>query len=154
MGVTQSLESVAKLALEVTKGGLPLGPGALSVNDDGIVEIRRPPPASRHHFRLDGLLFHVSVTPDADRTLFQIWAEIGYLPYSIEAPEKRQTLFTLLRATSHLRKARFVVDEKQKILVLGQRELPGHMTLTDLMYEAVQFLQEARPYLRVFGQYL
>jgi len=151
--VTQALGTVAKLAREV-EAGLPVGPGAVTVGEDGEVHVMRPAPASRHHFFLDGLLFRVSLTPEGGRTLFQIWAEVGYLPYTIESPEKRAKLQMILRATARLKTARFVVDDAQKILVLGQADVPGHLTLGDLMYETVQFLQEARPYLRVFGQYL
>lgn len=151
--MSQVLEQVARLAREV-EFGLPVGPGAITILDDGHVEIRRPPPASRHHFFLDGLLFRVSITPREGATLFQIWAEVGYLPYTIEAPEKRRTLNLILRAAEALGHARFLVDESQKILVLGQRDVAGSLTLTDLMYETVEFLREARPFLRVLGRYL
>jgi len=149
----QTLESVAKLAREV-EAGLPVGPGAVIVNDGGQIEVRRPAPASRYHFFLDGLLFRVSLTPEDGITRFQIWAEVGYLPYSIESPERRQKLQTILRQTRQFEHARFIVDEEQKILVLGQRDVAGNVTLPDLMYETVLFLQEARPFLRVLGQYL
>lgn len=151
--MSQALGTVAKIAREM-EAGLPLGPGAVTMSDDGDVRVVREPVASRHHFFLDGLLFRVSLTPDGGKTLFQIWAEVGYMPYTIESPEKRAKLTSILRAAAMLKQARFVVDEKQKILVLGQREVPGTLTLNDLMYETVLFVQEARPYLRVFGQYL
>jgi len=152
--VTQALHAVAKLAREV-EAGLPVGRGVVTVSDTGDVNVRRPADPSRHHFFLDGLLFRVSLTPrDDGTTRFQIWAEVGYLPYSIESPEKRARLLTILRATQWLEDARFVLDESQKILVLGQRDIQGHATLSDLMYELVQFLQQARPYLRVMGQYI
>lgn len=152
--MSQALGTVARLAREV-EAGLPLGPGLVTVLDTGEVEVRREPVASRHHFFLDGLLFRVSLTPqEGPSTLFQIWAEVGYLPYSIESPEKRQKLMTILRATMWLKFARFVVDDAQKIMVLGQRQVPGTLTLNDVMYETVQFVQEVRPYLRVFGRYL
>ncbi|QJE72973.1 hypothetical protein HHL28_07625 [Aerophototrophica crusticola] len=152
--MAQALEMVAKLAREVEKG-LPLGPGAVRVEEDGDVIVLRPAPPSRHHFYLDGLLFHVAITPKPDgTTLFQIWAEVGYMPYTIESPEKRAKLQAILRSASWINGARFVVDEQQKILVLGQHEHPGSFTVNDLMWETVQFLQHARPYLRVLGQYL
>ncbi len=153
MAMGEALEHVGRLAREV-EFGLPVGPGAIRIGVDGSVEVRRPPPASRHHFFLDGLLFRVSITPRPGATLFQIWAEVGYLPYTIEAPEKRRTLGAILRAADSLDHARFHVDECQKILVLGQRDVPGSLTLTDLMHETVEFLREARPYLRLLGRYL
>lgn len=151
--VSQALQTVAKLARAAEKG-LPIGPGAVSMDDAGEFSVNSPTEASRHHFFLDGLMFHVSLTPDGDDTLFQIWADVGYLPYSIESPEKRVKLSRILRAAANLENARFTVDEKQKIIVLGQVTVPGHLTLPDLMYEVLTFLQEARPYLKVLGQYL
>lgn len=151
--LSQALETVARMAHEVERG-LPIAPGTLRMDDDGILTVNRESVSSRHHFFLDGLMFHASLTPREDHTVFQIWAEIGYMPYSIESPQKRARLMTVLRATGWLERAKFIVDEKQKILVLGQVEVEGTMTLADLMYETIQFLQEARPYLRVFGECL
>jgi hypothetical protein len=144
---------MAKLAREIELG-LPLGPGAVTLTADGGVEVLRPPPASRHHFFLDGLLFYVSITPNPTSTLLQVWAEIGYMPYSIESPEKRSKLTSVLRATKDLTMVRFVVDDQQKIMMLAQQDVSGTLTLQGLMYELTQFLQEARPFLKVFGQYL
>ncbi len=148
-----TVQNLAELA-RAAEGGLPVGRDTVVVGEDGSVRLNRTPAASRHHFWLDGLFFHVSLTPQADSTLFQIWAEVGYMPYTIENPEKRALLQSILRAAQGLDNARFIVDDRQKILVLGQAEVPGHLTMGDMMYETVQFLQEARPYLRVFGQYL
>ncbi|MDE1148079.1 MAG: hypothetical protein PW843_15875 [Azospirillaceae bacterium] len=148
-----TVQNLAGLA-QSAQSGLPLGKDALLFRDDGTVHLNSDRSPSRHHFYLDGLQFHVSITPQDDTTLFQIWAEVGFLPYTIEAPEKRAKLQAILRSAAWLRYARFIVDEQQKVLVLGQQEVPGHVTITDLMYETVQFIQEARPYLRVFGSYL
>lgn len=151
--VSQALQTVAQLARAAEKG-LPIGPGAVRMGEDGNVSVTSPTTASRHHFFLDGLMFHVSLTPDEDGTLLQIWAEVGYMPFTIESPEKRMRLSKVMRAAGHLQNARFVVDNKQMIMVLGQARVDGHVTLPDFMYEILQFVQEARPYLKVLGQYL
>lgn len=151
--MSQALQTVAKLARAAEKG-LPIGPGAVRMDDDGDVTVTSPTTASRHHFFLDGLMFHVSLTPETGDTLLQIWAEVGYMPYTIQSPEKRVRLSKVLRAADHLRNARFVVDNKQMIMVLGQARVTGHVTLPDLIYEILQFVQEARPYLKVLGQYI
>lgn len=151
--MSQALQTVAKLARAAEKG-LPIGPGAVRMDEAGDFSVTSPTTSSRHHFFLDGLMFHVSLTPEDNDTIFQVWAEVGYLPFTIESPEKRVRLSRILRAAGNLTTARFVVDEKQKIMVLGQARVSGHVTLPDLMYEILQFLQEARPYLKVLGQYL
>lgn len=152
--MSQALQTVARLARTVEKG-LPIGPGAVRMDEAGDVSVTSPTSASRHHFFLDGLMFHISLTPEDDDTVFQIWAEVGYMPFTISSPEKRMRLSRILRAAAaNLSTARFVVDEKQMIMVLGQARVSGHVTLPDLMYEILQFVQEARPYLKVLGQYL
>ncbi|OYQ37716.1 hypothetical protein CHU95_00715 [Niveispirillum lacus] len=151
--VSQALQTVAKLARAAEKG-LPIGPGAVRMDEAGDFSVTNPTTASRHHFFLDGLMFHVSLTPVDDDTLFQVWAQVGYMPFTIESPEKRVRLSKILRAAAHLQNAKFTVDDKQMIMVLGQARVPGHPTLPNLMYEIVQFVQEARPYLKVLGQYL
>lgn len=144
---------MAQLARAVQKG-LPIGPGAVRMDSVGGFTVTTPTTASRHHFFLEGLMFHVSLTPEGGDTLFQIWADVGYMPYTIQSPEKRTNLTRIIRAAGDLKNARFIVDDQQKIVVLGQARVAGHVTMQELMYETVQFLQEARPFLKVFGQYL
>lgn len=151
--MSQALQTVAKLARAAEKG-LPIARGSVRMDEAGDVSVTSPTEMSEHHFFLDGLMFHVSLTPEGDQTLFRIWADVGYLPFSIESPEKRFRLSRILRASAGLEKARFITDNNQKIIVLGQARVAGHLTLPDLIYETLQFLQEARPYLKVFGQYL
>ena len=152
--MSQALQTVAKLARAAEKG-LPIGLGAVRMDEEaGEVSVSRPTEASRHHFFLEGLMFHVSLTPEGEDTLFRIWADVGYMPYSIQSPEKRVKLSRILRAAAHLKNARFAIDEQQKIVVLGQTHVDGHLTLPDLMYEILQFFQEARPYLKLVGKYL
>lgn len=148
-----TIQTLSRLA-ETAANGLPLGKDALLISDDGLLSLNRRHTPARHHFWMEGLLFHISITPEENSTLFQIWAEVGFLPYTIEDPHKRAKLQTILRGAAPLQNARFVVDDQQKILVLGQQEVDGHVALTDLMFEATQFLQEARPFLRLLGEHL
>jgi hypothetical protein len=151
--VSQALENIARLAREV-EVGLPIGPGVVKVDDEGDISVDRQRRASRHHFYLNGLMFHVSLTPEGDETLFRIWADVGYLPYTIQSPERRAKLQTVIRATAGLEHARFLVDENQKIIALGQKCVPGTLTMHDMMYETTLFLQNAQPYLGLIGKYL
>lgn len=147
------LEAIQSLA-EVAPTAMPLGAHSIFVGADGLLAISRPPRPSKLTFFLDELRFHVAVSPDADMSSCQIWAECGHVPYTVESPERRRGVLSVLRASQGLPRARFVVENGQKILLIADSRLPGPVTPELLIYEAVQLIQEARPYLRLLGEYM
>ncbi|HYD29624.1 MAG TPA: hypothetical protein VEB64_02030 [Azospirillaceae bacterium] len=152
--IAARLEHIQSLA-EVAKTALPLGMNAISISADGIPVIARPPQPARLKFAIEGLLWHVAVSPEEDGDcICQVWTEVGHVPYTAQAPDKRRDIMAILRGTQGLTRARFVVGESQKILVLSETRVEGHVTADALVYEVVMLLQEARPFLRLFSHYL
>lgn len=148
------LDAVQSLA-EVAQSALPLGLNAIFMTPEGVLGIAKPPRPSRLHFVVDGLPFHVSVSPDGENgAICQVWAEVGHIPYTAQAPERRRNLLNLLRGMQDLKRARFIVQEGHKILLFTEDRIDGHMTMDDLVYETVLLIQEARPFLRLLGEYL
>lgn len=140
--------------VEVSQAALPLRLGTVHVTPDGLLGIAAVPSASNQRFVVDDLLFQVSTTPIGDRMRFRIWAEIGWVPYTAQSPERRRDVLTILRASQHLERACFVLDDGQKILVIGESEAEEHLDVTGVVFETLLFLQEVRPYLRILSDYL
>lgn len=147
------LEAIQSLA-EVAKTALPLGLNAVYVGNDGVLAISRPPRPARLQFAVDNLTMNLAVSPEGEVSLGQVWAEVGYVPYTVESPERRQALLTILRGSRSLERVRFVLQNGQKIILMAEMRKAGHFTPEDLIYEIALILQEARPFMALLSQYL
>ena len=147
------LEAIQSLA-EVARTALPLGLNAIFKDADGLLAISRPPRPSRMKFFAEELSFNVAVSPEAEGAVCQIWAEVAYIPYTVESAERRRRVLSVIRAAEGLQRARFVVEDGQKILLVTDCRLSGAVTSERLIYEAVLLIQEARPYLRILAEEL
>jgi hypothetical protein len=139
---------------EVSLAALPLRLGTVHVNSDGLLGISATPAPAEQRFVIDDLLFHVSTDPVGDGSRFRIWSEIGWVPYTAQSPQRRRDVLAILRATQHLERSCFVLDEGQKILVIGESHVDEHIDVTGVVFETLLFLQEVRPYLRILSEYL
>ncbi|WP_029010198.1 hypothetical protein [Azospirillum halopraeferens] len=159
--LTARLDAIPSLA-EVAAASLPLGVNAVFTTPEGVLGIARPPRPSRLNFIVDGLPFHAAVSPEEgadgrDGAVCQIWAEVGHIPYSAQSPERRRRLLEALRAiqaVEGLQRARFLVQEGQKILLFSETRVDGHVTPEGLIHETVLLVQEARPFLRILADYI
>ena len=151
--LAMKLEAIQSLA-EVAQTALPLGMNAISVGPDGLLAISRPPRPTRLKFFLEELDFNVAVSPDGDGSICQIWAECGFVPYTVQSPERRQSVLAVLRASQGQSRARFAVENGQKILLIGESRISGAVTPEALIYETVVLVQEARPYLRLLAEFM
>lgn len=153
--VANRLETLRSLA-EVSACALPLGLNAVTTTPEGLLAIATPPQPSRLTFIADGMPFHAAVSPDEDGAVCQVWAEVGHIPYTVQAPERRRKLLAVLRGIQAmpLKRARFVVQDGQKILLAGQTRLSGRVAAEDLIHQTVLLLHEARPFLRLLAEHL
>lgn len=145
------LEAIQSLA-EVARNALPLGMNAVFMTPEGVLGIARPPRPSKLTFVAEGLPFHAAVSPDGeDGAICQIWAEVGHIPYTVQSPDRRRRILSILRGIRGLSRARFVVQDGQKILLVGESRIAGQVTPEDLILETVLLIQEARPFLRLLA---
>ena len=147
------LDAIQSLA-EVARTALPLGLNAIFKDSDGLLAISRPPRPSRLRFFADEMSFNVAVSPEREATVCQIWAEVAYIPYTVESADRRRNALAVLRGAEGLPRARFVVEDGQKILLVADIRLSGAVTPERLICEIVLLIQEARPFLRLLGEEL
>ncbi len=145
------LDAIQSLA-EVARTALPLGLNAIFRGPDGLLAISKPPRPARMKFFAEDLSFNVAVSPEDAGSVCQIWAEVAYIPYTVESADRRRGVLAVLRAAEGLPHARFVIEDGQKILLVADTPIEGHVTPERLIYEAVLLIQEARPYLRLLAE--
>ena len=83
-----------------------------------------------------------------------IQAVLGYLPFSIDARERRQAIRMILGATHTLLHTRFALDPYGRIFAAGNF-VPDIKTSPDfIFYPLLCFLHEAQPFIDLIGEYL
>ena len=151
------LKTIQSLA-EVPDGALPINPGSIEVTPEGVLGIARPPRPCKLTFMADGLPFNVAVRHESAEegggSICQIWADVGHVPYTAQAPERRRALLAVLRGIEGLPHVRFIVQGGQKIILFSEIRLEHHASPEDLFHQTILVLQEARPFLRLLGEYL
>lgn len=151
------LKTIQSLA-EVPDGALPINPGSIEVTPEGVLGIAKPPRPCKLTFMADGLPFNVAVRHESDAdgggSICQIWADVGHVPYTAQAPERRRALLAVLRGIEGLPHVRFIVQGGQKIILFSEIRLEHHASPEDLFHQTILVLQEARPFLRLLGEYL
>ncbi|WP_372397190.1 hypothetical protein ABMY26_24295 [Azospirillum sp. HJ39] len=151
------LKTIQSLA-EVPDGALPITPGSIVMTPEGVLGIAKPPRPSKLTFMADGLPFNVAVRHEGEQegggSICQIWADVGHVPYTAQAPERRRALLAVLRGIDGLPHVRFIVQGGQKIILFSEIRLEHHASPEDLFHQTILVLQEARPFLRLLGEYL
>ncbi|MBK1837767.1 hypothetical protein JHL17_10105 [Azospirillum sp. YIM B02556] len=151
------LKTIQSLA-EVPDGALPINPGSIEMTPEGVLGIARPPRPCKLTFMADGLPFNVAVRHESAEegggSICQIWADVGHVPYTAQAPERRRALLAVLRGIEGLPHVRFIVQGGQKIILFSEIRLEHHASPEDLFHQTILVLQEARPFLRLLGEYL
>ena len=108
-------------------------------------------------FYIDDIPYHVthkkeSTNTEASRVCIQ--AILGYLPYSVDANEKRQALLAVLDSTHRLEHVRFGLDHQGRIFVAGNLTTDTLAAPDFIFFPLSRFLQEAQPFIDLIGQYL
>jgi len=121
---------------------------------DGEFSALQPSMIERFSFQLEGLSFEVRRIVHDEVYRFLITANLGYLPFSIESTERRVAIRTIILATRSLPTVHFTIDRASKITAGGLFEVPRAASLDSVFYPLSLFLQEARPFIDLIGQYL
>jgi hypothetical protein len=113
-----------------------------------------PDLVERYCFPIDGVGYEVRRIGPQTKARYVISAPLGYMPFSIESSDRRQAVKAILAATKSLPTVRFATDQKSKITVGGVFDRAQPTEPDFVFYPLMQFLQEARPFVRLLKQYL
>lgn len=133
---------------------LSVASDAIRLTSDGVFGLAQPPRPSHLRFVVDEVPLQLSVGRDGDQTISQIWAELGHVPYTAQAPERRRMLLAILRSIKGLDRVQFLVQGGQRILIFSEWRHDEHPAPDDIIYQTVMMMQQARPFLRLLAPYL
>lgn len=128
--------------------------GRVRVEADGSLGVGAMPPRSVIRFSAEGLDFVMELTSGDDQVGCRLAADIGFLPFTVQAPERRRAGLLILRSAQTLPRARFRLVHGQKVVLESNSTLKGRVTAAALFTEALRTIQEARPFLRLLGEFV
>lgn len=107
----------------------------------------------RFHFALDGVPYEIEAMT-TDKPHVSITAVLGYLPFTTESSQKRQSILTILMATRRLPTVQFRLDYLNRITASATYETSTQMSAAFIFYPLICFQQEAKPFIDVIANYL
>ncbi len=108
----------------------------------------------RFRFDVDGMSYEMRRITHESGFRFLITVTIGFLPFSIESSTRRDAIRRVVRATQGLPRVHFAVTPASKITAGGVFEVARITTPDFIFYPLMLFIQEARPFMDLVGQYL
>lgn len=129
---------------------------ALVNHFDGMLAAVDTSRIERVSFFVDDIPFYITHKKNADTqsSMVVIQAILGYLPFSVEAQEKRQALLAILASTHALKNIRFGMDHHGRIFTAANFTTDTLTSPNFIFFPLTRFLQEARPFIDLIGQYL
>jgi hypothetical protein len=105
-------------------------------------------------FNFDGLDFEVKRVKHEDAYRFLVTATFGYMPFTIEADERREAIKIIISATQKLPKVRLGVNTRSQISACAMFDVTEIVAPDFIFYPLVLFMQEAGPFIQLIGKYL
>lgn len=128
---------------------------SMLADQDQLLKSMEPPANGSINFEIDGVPFSGTHKPVNDNeSQIIIWGTLGYLPYSVDDYENRKYLIKILNETCRLHKVKFGVDKEMKLIAMGKFTMKTPLPSDYFFVPIVTFMQEARPYIRLIGEYL
>ena len=115
---------------------------------------RAPNLIEQFKFDYDGMNFDARRITQNNGYRFLMTARIGRLPFSIESAERRNAIKTIVLASRTLPKVRFNIDHSGNIAAGALFDTITTVSPDFIFFPLTLFLQEARPFMRLIGEYL
>jgi hypothetical protein len=136
-------------ALELARRELPpIELGRIAVEADGQVRERDSAEPISFSFQYRGLPFAGELRDRASGQL-RLVANLGKLPYTIEAPCARRLLRQLVIATHRLARGRFHISEDQDVLFVAEAQAPAPYTPVRVIATVAVLVLAFKPYLEL-----
>ena len=127
--------------------------GSLTVAGDGRLQLGREGPPLSFTLINRGLHLRCLWQKEPSAALL-VKADLGKLPYSIEAPTGRSMIKRLIAATSTGKQWRFSLTEEQDMRLEAVLAPPAPHTLVSIVASLAAFILEVRPYTDLMAQLL
>jgi hypothetical protein len=114
----------------------------------------KPTNKSRFGCQVDGVFLQFCHVPVGDGLRLSIWAELGYLPFSVASHLRRRMLIGILLAAQKLPNVKFGVDKEHQIIVTSEYNVHSIQPPVFIFAPLISFLQEAMPFIKLVGECL
>lgn len=98
-------------------------------------------------FRYRNSAFSATAIPGVDPTSLSLRADLGKLPYSIEAPGVRCNLLAAVSALASSKIGRLTLDDGHRLEINGEIPIAAILTPMTLMAAVAEFVLRIRPWL-------
>jgi hypothetical protein len=142
------------LASKAPSGGGITGFPQMADDIDHFLRQVLVPRSSNLSFQIDGAPFQASYEPTNNGIRLQIWAYLGFLPFSVESAQRRRMLIDILEGTRFLPTVKFGVNRENQIIVTQETIVPTIEPPTFIFVALAAFIQEAMPFIKLIGECL
>lgn len=112
----------------------------------------KPQPPFDFRFRWPGMAVAAQVRASRTGPTLRLSGDLGAVPFSAEGAAERHKLFELMQWSDRHGACRFLVDQGQHLILLGDVSLSLPLTGAGVIAAAVEFLLRARPYLALAAE--
>lgn len=126
---------------------------ALTDGPEQLLQKISTPEESHFQFQIDGAPCYARQC-GGDLKLLEMWAVLGYLPYSAESSERRRMLLAILNAAQRLPHVKIGINAEHQIIAMMTCPVAEVPSAPFFFLPLARFLQEARPFMRLIGDYL
>ncbi|MDX9690119.1 MAG: hypothetical protein EOM37_01660 [Proteobacteria bacterium] len=115
----------------------------------------KTPQISNLMFEVEGIPVKARHVPmDNPKDQLIIWATLGYMPYSMNEPAQRRCIVRILESTYALPNVKFGIDQEMRIVALYRQEITKPLASNYFFVPLLEFMQTARPYMKLIGECL
>lgn len=105
-------------------------------------------------FEVEGIPFNAQHITTANGSKLVLWSTLGILPFTVVNAESRHALIHILESARNLPTVMIGIDKKMQIIVRAAYDISQSPAANYLFAPLVHMMQEARPYIRLVGEYL
>ncbi|MGE4351910.1 MAG: hypothetical protein AB7E52_06955 [Bdellovibrionales bacterium] len=105
-------------------------------------------------FEVDGIPLNAANQSEQEEDKLILWATLGYLPFSITSYERRMALIRIVEASHVLPHVKIGVSVDMRIVVTASYKIETPPSPNYIFEPVIRFIQEARPFIRLIGEYL
>lgn len=126
---------------------------SVKINDEGIACLEDAPLQSSQFFTVRGKRYFTQILSDGQEHRFQIWSQIGVMPYSAENPEYRKMLLNILKRSREQKNIQLIVSKEKNIVVFQEQVLNGKINHFIFMRAILRFLAQSMYFVQIIQTY-
>ncbi len=121
---------------------------------DSFMHIVKVPDKCSLTFEVDGIPFNAQHIKNGNCTKLILWGTLGFLPFTVTNAANRYALINIMEAARCLPTVLIGIDKEMKIVIRSAYDITQTPATNYLFEPLIHMIQEARPYVRLIGEYI